>query len=346
MTQTPSPRIDPRLTPQDDSFEARPRDGLSILRRFRNLSAATLGGVLLLFLAAACSGSATDSPTLAPSPTPQFGGPEVSAFIASMDLAVGTNRVVFALLDRDGMPLRVPEAQVQAVYIAPGQTGGVVRDTAAAKFVKWPLGDVGVFVTELSFDKPGVGETGALGVWQLVVTTAKPDGTIVEARGVLRVRETSATPQIGSPAPASITPTVDDVEDLSSITSSLAPDPDLYRISIHDALEEDKPLVVVFATPAFCQSATCGPQVEVLSELNQRYGDQVNFVHVEVFKNPHEIRAGYTASSYVDAVREWKLPGDPWTFVVNRQGLVHAKFEAFTTREEIEAALSEVLSSP
>jgi peroxiredoxin len=42
-------------------------------------------------------------------------------------------------------------------------------------------------------------------------------------------------------------------------------------------------------------------------------------------------------------VEEWGLPTEPWTFVLDKEGRVHAKFEQFTPAEEIEAALLEVL---
>ena len=162
-------------------------------------------------------------------------------------------------------------------------------------------------------------------------------------RAALRVAEKSSTPAIGAPAPPSVTLTSGDVEDLSTITSASDPDPDLYKLSIHQALLEEKPLVVVFATPAFCVSATCGPQVEMVSQVKERYRDQANFIHVEVFEDPHLIQGGRPGGGLVAAVEEWGMPTEPWTFVVDREGRVRAKFEQFTPAEEIEAALKDLL---
>jgi len=66
---------------------------------------------------------------------------------------------------------------------------------------------------------------------------------------------------------------------------------------------------------------------------------------VEVFENPHLIEAGRPAGGFVPAVLEWNLPTEPWTFVLDRAGRVQAKFEAFTTVEELEDALQKVLDS-
>ena len=155
------------------------------------------------------------------------------------------------------------------------------------------------------------------------------------------VREESHAPGIGQPVPASVTPTGGNVDDLATITSSPTPDPDLYRLSIHEALQAGKPLVVVFATPAFCVTAACGPQVEVVSQLKERFADQANFIHVEVFEDPHLIQDRQSAVP-VPAVQEWGLPTEPFSFIVAKNGTLHAKFEGFSTLEELEEALAEI----
>jgi hypothetical protein len=45
------------------------------------------------------------------------GGPEYSAILVTSDLAVGANRVAFGIIDRDNMPVRTSQAQVQSVYL-------------------------------------------------------------------------------------------------------------------------------------------------------------------------------------------------------------------------------------
>ncbi|MCH2536109.1 MAG: thioredoxin family protein [Dehalococcoidia bacterium] len=306
-----------------------------MLKLFRQLPFGMLGGLLLL-LAAACSG--TPTVTLGPTATPPPGlnGPEYGAIVITTDLALGSNRVVFGIVDRNGMPVRSQQAKVRALYLPPGDAPGVERASGVAEFKKWPAGPQGVFSTVLEFDMAGF--------WQLDVTTTGPDGTPVMAQGALQVKEQSDTPSLGSPAPQSVTPTGDEVDDLATITSSTQPDPDLYKLSVHQALASGKPLVVVFATPAFCVSATCGPQVEVLSSVKEKFAGKANFIHVEVFKDPNLIQGGRPpADGTVPAVDEWNLPTEPWTFVVDKEGRISAKFEQFTTGEEIEKALNEVL---
>ena len=294
-----------------------------------------IASLIAVTLAIACSSSATIAPPPTGTPLPQ--GPEVSVIVVTTDYGVGSNRVAFGLVDLEGTPVRSPEAQVRAVYLTTNEDGGEVRDSAVAKFRQWPVGTQGVFTTNLEFD--------TIGFWEIEVDTANAAGQAVTARGAIQVLPETATPSIGQAAPASVTPTGDQVDDLASITSSPQPDPDLYRLSIDEALISGEPLIVVFATPAFCVVATCGPQVEVISQLKERYSEQANFIHVEVYKNPHEIEGGRPAGGFVKAVSEWRLPTEPWTFIVDQDGIVRAKFEAFSTFEELEKGLRDVLGS-
>jgi len=181
------------------------------------------------------------------------------------------------------------------------------------------------------------------GAWGLVVEGVEPDGATLQSTLSVTVRETSRTPAVGAAAPPSLTKTASDAANLGEITSDTDPDPELYATTIADALRARRPLLVAFSTPAYCQTATCGPQLDVVKELKAQYRDRVSFIHVEMFDNPDEIQGDLSRARTVPAAAEWGLPSEPWTFVVDRDGLVQAKFEAFTTRIELVAALIAVL---
>jgi len=215
------------------------------------------------------------------------------------------------------------------------KTEQFLEDSATAEFVSWPTSVGGVFVAEFDLD--------VAGAYEIDIDFTSNDGTPIFAQTSFIVKEEPSTPAIGSPAPASVTHTAAGTDDISHITSSPEPDLDLYELSVHEALEQDKPLVIVFATPAFCVSATCGPQVGELSKIKERVGDRANYIHVEVFEDPHLIEGDRPTGGLVPAVDEWGLPTEPWTFIIDSQGLVQAKFEQFTTAEEIEAKLLEIL---
>lgn len=276
---------------------------------------------------------------------PELGGPQYSALMVSSDLAQGTNRLEFALVDRDNVPVGATEATVIPRFTPPGADEPQQRDALTAFFQPWPPegSGRGVFIATVNFDAPGDATSETPGLWELQVSAQTPGGQSVEAVTAVRVAAEPSTPAIGSPAPRSVTPTASQVPDLAHITSAFDPDPEFYRLSVHEALDEPRPLVVLFSTPAFCISATCGPQLAILAQMKEQYGDEVNFIHVEVFEDPHLIEGDRFNARQVPAVDEWGLPTEPWTFIMDGDGLVRAKFEQFTPREILEAALEEVL---
>ena len=70
----------------------------------------------------------------------------------------------------------------------------------------------------------------------------------------------------------------------------------------------------------------------------------MNFIHVEVYDNPSEIREqGIAVARVAPPVAEWGLPSEPWTFVVDGQGDITAKYEGFVGADELEPAISAVL---
>ncbi len=135
--------------------------------------------------------------------------------------------------------------------------------------------------------------------------------------------------------PATAGPTSEGIE-LSQITSDFNPDPDLYRITIADALASGRPTVISFSTPTFCTSRTCGPALEVVKAAKNRFGDQAHFVHVEIYQE-------FSTLAVDPVVLEWRLPSEPWTYVVDAEGVVSARFEGLVGLSELEVAITEVL---
>jgi len=185
-----------------------------------------------------------------------------------------------------------------------------------AVFRQWPSGMGGVYTSQVSFDRAGD--------WGLGVVVTGADGSMRTGSARISVKETSLSPAIGSPAPRGASKTSRDVASLEELTSDLEPDPSLYDMTIMEALDTGKPLVVTFATPAYCASATCGPQVDVIKDSKARHQGEANYIHVEVFDNPQEIQGDLSNARISPTFSEWNLPTDPWTFVVDAEGLVYA----------------------
>ncbi len=293
-----------------------------------------LSGFVLLALCLLLLTGCTSPATVTPTPTVPSNVVSLSlrTVLASSDLSVGSNRVVFALIDSNNAPVRAGSA---TLALAHEQDGRVVqKGELEAGWRSWPAGPGGVFTAQIEFDKAGL--------WLAQVSPADGAAEGQLARMVMRVSEESSTPALGSPAPASLNRTASSVA-LEELTSDVEPDPELYSMTIAEALQAGKPLVVAFATPAFCTSATCGPQVDVVKELKESYREQANFIHVEVFDNPYEMRSDVTKGVVSPTFEEWGLPSEPWVFVIDAQSRVSAKFDGFASYEELEQALQRVI---
>ncbi|HJM75899.1 MAG TPA: hypothetical protein QGI71_08600 [Dehalococcoidia bacterium] len=260
----------------------------------------------------------------------------IRTVLGTPDLGVGRHRVAFALSDENGL-VRLPIVRVASYFRPDGDEGvreGPVEE-ARAIFYEFPFGVRGIFSTELSFDRAGT--------WELDVLLPQPDGTAATVAFAFPVAEQTLAPAVGDPAPRTESRTQADVVTLAELTTGHEPDPALYQRSIAASLAADRPLVVVFASPAFCTNALCGPQVEVVVELALLYGDRVDFTHIDLYENPHEIKGDLDNAVRTPILEQWGIESDEWTFIVGADGLVAARFEAFVTRGELERALVAVL---
>lgn len=59
------------------------------------------------------------------------------------------------------------------------------------------------------------------------------------------------------------------------------------------------------------------------------------FTHQEIWQD-------FTEKKVFAPVAEWRLKSEPWTFVVNPDGIVDAKFEGLITNDELKTALQKV----
>ena len=150
---------------------------------------------------------------------------------------------------------------------------------------------------------------------------------------------------MGERAPPSDNPVLGDDVPVASVDSravneGTVPDPMLHRTSIAEAIERGKPTVVVFSTPVYCTSRFCGPVTDMVEDLDSDYGDQATFIHVEIWDDFEKNAITPTAS-------EWLVRGDtlnePWLFMIDRDGLIAARWDNLFTRPELEDGLEELL---
>ena len=254
--------------------------------------------------------------------------------LASTDLGVGPNRLAFGLVNVESGPIREADVLISTFYLGDGRQEGPIQ-TARAVWRRWPIAQAGLYTASFDFDREGA--------WGVVANYVDHLGSSVTVSAGIEVKPKSATPSIGERPPASVTKLAKDFENLKDMTSDPEPDEELYAMTVAEGLNAGKPLVVAFSTPAFCRTATCGPQLDVIKELKGYYYRDVNFIHVEVYDSPADIEGNLSNAPLAQAMIDWALPTEPWTFVMDADGKVAAKFEAFATKDELEAALDAVL---
>ncbi|MDE0593542.1 MAG: hypothetical protein OSB68_10005 [Dehalococcoidia bacterium] len=258
---------------------------------------------------------------------------QLVVFAAASDVAIGTTRVPLKIQLIDGSRFDDRAEELKVTYTSPTTNETYVVDDLTWR--AWPVRS-GTYTSTMTFDE--------VGLWSIKVRVKADKDSVPTGSGIL-VKSATDAPNIGDPAPLTPTKIRPDDGNLRSITSAPDPDPDLYSISFDDAVATGKPTVITFSTPAYCQSATCGPQTEVLSILDDVYEGQASFIHVEIFDNPKEMLAAGDPSLGIEApvIHEWEFHTEPWTFVVDGNGIVVGRFEAFATQTEIEEYLVPLL---
>jgi hypothetical protein len=186
-----------------------------------------------------------------------------------------------------------------------------------------------VYSTDVDF--PSDGE------WR-IAALIKEDG---EIKGALLpsaiVGEFDSIPRPGQRAPLIHTPTPEDVGgDLSKITTRIPPDTQ-NQIDYADVLGRE-PIVLLFATPQFCESRVCGPVVDVAEQVKQEYGEKAAFIHMEIYRDNDP------SKDVRPQVRAFRLPSEPWLFAINRQGRVSSVIEGAFGLEALTAAVKKVVA--
>jgi hypothetical protein len=288
----------------------------------------------IVFLTLVLGGCGLPSSSAAPKATPTLvdaSAAGVQAVIASTDLAVGPNRFTFGLLNNN-VPVSTGTPRL-TFFRLKGTRGTAVSSTVAhfSDFTRGlphtaanaaALAIKGVFVAHVRFPTAGS--------WGVQIDTVV-NGKAKSLHNTFSVAQHSSAPNVGQPAPRSHNPTIRDMP-VRLLDSGRPPD-DMHKLSIAGAIAQHKPLVVIFSTPAFCESRMCGPETEIVERVENQFRGKANFIHIEVYKNANP------ADGYAKTFTQWHLQTEPWVFVINRRGIISARFEGPTPVSELDPAI-------
>lgn len=255
-------------------------------------------------------------------------GPQ--AALATTVHTPGRSRVAFGVIGADGAFLygptavyvaRGPDKPAQGPFLAPADSLEVrpaFRSRASS------AGDVeAVYHADVAL--PGAGR------W-FVLTATKVGEQMLGASTVLEARRQDPVTAVGEFAPRVDTPTVASAGgDVEAIDTRVPPS-DMHEVSLKDVLGE-RPVALLFATPALCQSRVCGPVADIALQLKAAYGDELAFIHNEVYvgNDPAKgLRPQLTA---------FGLTTEPWLFTIDRGGRIAARLEGAFGFDEFRAAI-------
>jgi hypothetical protein len=229
-------------------------------------------------------------------------------------------RVAFGLTTLDNVAVEDPGLEVYTRVPEGDVTGGPY---AVELFEEGALG-LPLYLTAVDVGEPGPVE---------IVAVSGSDHGAATVNAVNP--EDSQVPAPGDAAVATRTPTGDDLMGFEELCTR-EPDCPLHDVSLDDLLGQGRPLLVLFATPAYCQTAVCGPAVDTFVEVrDDRDWSDLAFLHVEIFTD-----AGVTVS---EPVRDWDLPSEPWLFAIAPDGTIAERLDGPMIHDEL-VALAERLA--
>lgn len=256
---------------------------------------------------------------------------------AAQAFAVGENRYPFGVFTkgreqvtdadvalyfakREDGPVKGPyPAQVSSLEVKPAYRSQL-NDPDAAQAV--------YVVPEVDFDRKGP--------WVAVAMLKGKDGFEASRVPTPVVEQYPGIPKVGEKAPLIHTPTAADVGgDLAKIDTRVPPD-QMHKVDFAEVVGK-QPIVLVFATPALCQSRVCGPVVDVAQQVSDQYKGKADFIHMEVY-NDNEVSKGIRPQ-----LQAYDLPTEPWTFLIDRHGIVRDRIEGAYGVAELEQAMRTIL---
>jgi hypothetical protein len=271
-------------------------------RAFIRSAALFSGAVAAPGLVAACStnGKGTARPGELPT-----GTPSMVAVVASFELLAGQeNNIAFGLMTLQNEPIE--EAQPQ-VFVRSLET----RQVAGGPFETTSIEDAGVpalYGTTLSSLEPGT--------YEFVVVDG--DDFATQAVNVVSPEDAQA-PATGEKAISVPTPTDAKPLEFAKVCTQ-EPACGMHATSLDQALTAKRPVMLLFATPAYCQTTVCAPAVSNVDKVRSEgeFGD-VEWIHVEVYSDDQRTLG--------EPVEKWNLPSEPWLFGIGADGTIKERLD-------------------
>ncbi len=241
------------------------------------------------------------------------------------------DRLVFNLIDpMNGVAVTAPSANL---WIARDQRSQAITAQATYRDEGLPA-EKGFYEAPISM--PGDG------TWLVVVQAQRLPGREPEfGAAQFQVGVQNAMPKTGDPAVVFPTPTPNNHRGVNPICTRKPPC-SLHAVSLDKALANGKPTLLIIATPQFCQSALCGPEVDVVMAISKEFTGRANFIHVEVYRDnkPDTIQRQILAP----AAQAWRLEQEPVLYYIGADKVIKARTVGPADKTDVRDAVTALLA--
>jgi len=263
----------------------------------------------------------------------------VSGFTASpatSHYVPGRNRYAFGVVSEGGEFVygptavyvgRSPDAPAEGPFLAPSDS--LVTEPSFRSKQAALEGDAisAIYATQLDLPRPGDYAV-------LVLTRFGED--LLGATAQLTVAPRDPIPGTGDTPPEIDTDTVQEVGGQITEIDTREPPDDMHSTEFSEVIGE-RPVALLFATPQLCQSRVCGPVTDIALQLREEYGDEVEFIHQEVYVD-NDPNKGLRPP-----LEAFNLPTEPWLFTFGADGRVAARLEGSFGLGQFEDAIQAAL---
>ena len=290
-----------------------------------------------------------------PSPSPSGTGPSFNGEVASADLYVDApQRFLIGLLAGDANGVRYVSygsVKLAFAFLGDGSAAPAAGPTATATYVGAPGTNTdgtaptltqpsearGVYQAEdVTFDQ--------VGTWQVTATAdVEGAGALTGDVGVPRRRRARAPrPRPAGAQDATTSRCASKDEPLGGDRFPCRARADRFRTRIciggrsPTRSRRARPALVAFATPVYCTSQFCGPVVDAVEKLSQRYADRAVFIHMEIYHD-------FTANEINQAAADWLYRNgdlrEPWLYLIGADGKIVDRWGVLWNPDEVGAEL-------
>jgi hypothetical protein len=252
-------------------------------------------------------------------------------------METGSNRYGFAIFDTarkqiSGAPVAIYVSRkdgsgLKGPYVAKSESLKVKPQFQSLTSSQDPDSAQSVYVAEVPVAKKGS---------YLAAAVVRLDGrNVVTSPFEFKAGASGTPPRPGEQAPRVHTPTLSDVAgDAARISTREPAAKSLLKDDFFDAYGK-RPVALLFATPALCQSRVCAPVVDALAQAQaEDPSGPTAYIANEIYE---ENRVDRGLRSQPAAFR---LPTEPWLFVIDANGKVVERIEGAFSVAELKRAVA------